>query len=404
MKKKSLLILLVCISLVVVYYGIHFFTTGSNRTADDGIFTKDTVFGSNNVKLRLKAIGLANSKISKNFTTALTEKTKLLLENQSLQLDIEFIGLPESRNVPEIIAQIKESNLPTIIVFSPEVILTKDSHKHLIESQIPTFLFSSDAYAVCDGEILSHNIWNFGLPLKSFAETYLSFVNQKYGQLAKDLDIFIYVNDDKKLLEHSAEFEKVIKGLGLKVDGKLIVDERQDDLYTTVRQVFDYDPRIIVGIMGRRGLQKFLSISSRLSLTFDMGVSVIEGAFEEDLVDSGENSRAIIVPSAYVYGASELSGDYKITTSMYQGLLVGGFLEKFFFRGLGDDVTFENINEKIETLDGVRYEGLSGLATFDSKTHGLIQPIHVGEFKEGRLNHVQYLGDVSLAANEMCVY
>jgi hypothetical protein len=82
---------------------------------------------------------------------------------------------------------------------------------------------------------------------------------------------------------------------------------------------------------------------------------------------------------------------------------VAGILEKLFFRGLKANMTLEEISKAMISLDNVQYSGLSGLVSVDARTRGLIQPLHIGEYKDGSLKHVQYLGDVSLAPGELCL-
>ena len=366
-------------------------------------------------ELQIKVLGLVASKVSSNFIMSLDHN----LENISggskqstdskthskISLDVEFIGAPNSRKLTEITDEISKAGFNTILVLAPDVVLLEESKSLINEKKIPTILFSADSNIVCSNGKKSNFIWNFGIASTSYTETFLSFINQKFSKLAQDLKIFLYVNDKPWLDQQADQLVTEIDALGLKVAGRMVVDERTEDIYSTVRQIYDYDPKVILGVVSRKGLRTFLPVAAKIGFTYEMGVAFTVGVFEEDLIDLGDVSRGVIIPTPYV-SELKLSRDKKkiesendLTASGYQGDLVAGILEKLLFRqSLGSS----DMAKKLEELDGVQYLGLSGLVTVDSKTHGLIQPLHVAEFRDGSLKHVQYLGDVSLAPDEIC--
>lgn len=271
---------------------------------------------------------------------------------------------------------------------------------------LPTILFSSEDSKTCISGNQSPYLWDFGISPSMYAESYLSYANQRYGQLAKELTFVVYSNMDSISENESAYFNKVIEGLGFGVLASVKVDSREDDLYKVLRGINNLSPKILLASTSNSGAVPYIQQSHKLGLSFEMALFLSERIPEEAIMQLGSSLDVFVKPSVYIdsYENEAMkvfrNAKEQITTSGYRGYLVAEVIDRIVtqFKGNKDSINF---SRALLGLDGNRIDAPSGSVMIHSKARGLIQPLHVGEYKEGKINYLQYLGDMS--PSEQCL-
>lgn len=383
--------LLVTVFIVIMLTAI-FFVFKESMDSQGSFSNKNFSIGKKTARINIYLVGLKNSEISSLFSKEYLRLNDDLIKSNKISANSFFLqaGSNDFVNLLESI-QDKENS---IIVFSPDVFLIDSSKEKLFESKITSIMFSADKSAICISNKLDPYVWNFGLPIEAYLENYLSYLNQIYSKLGKELKFMLVHNQNDSINKHVEYTKLLIDELGFKYIGKLSVDDRIEDTYTSLRRIFDYNPDIILFLSTRRGCANFLPSISKLNLTYDMAVSFIEGCQDYDFIKSLSHSRGIIYPAQYIS-----NGDKPLSSNTeYSAELVSSFISKL----LDKDLDKMPINQALKNLDGTQVKTSSGLVMLDYATRSLIQPVHVGKVEEKGLSHLVYLGDVSLPAREIC--
>jgi hypothetical protein len=306
------------------------------------------------------------------------------------------------------------------VLVSPFEGVTSASVRHdSAEAGIPYLFFSQEEDSICGEEGISPYLWNLGVTTSMYVEPYLASLNQKFAKVASDVKFFFYVNEDQQAADRARLFKRLIEELGFEFAGAVSVDERFEDLYTTIRAIFGKVPDVLIGFMTPRGRHNFFPQSSKLGLNLEMGISLEYGIEEEELRTFGKGAEGVILPvtyvSDYVSDQNELfktqlesiTGEASPTMASYKGFLVGKILDMVFGRENPEQLSLKKDRNKqflsvLESLDQSKIMGPSGMVMINAPSHGLIQPMHMADFKDGTLQHTHYLGDITQSVRSLC--
>jgi len=316
--------------------------------------------------------------------------------------------------------------------------------------RIPFIFHSLSDTSICVDEAISPYLWNIGITPNMYAEPYLTYLNQKYGKLASDLNFFLYLNLQKETQSRAKYFDQLIKGLGFEVKGGLSVDDRQVDLYTTIRRTFEKKPDLFLGFMTPMGRASFFPQASKLGISLEMGFALDYGTEEEELRKFSDDVSGLVLPVSYVSDienqdnvifknnleknfpvmsfdsvkneAKPKNNINDVTMASYRGFVLARILELLIRSSDAGNKNFSSEDKEIDKilvednrhyvasfisalkdLDGSQLNTPSGPVMIYSDVQGLIQPLHVAEFKDGTLRHLQYLGDITLSPEGLCV-
>lgn len=316
--------------------------------------------------------------------------------------------------------------------------------------KIPFLFHSLSDTSICGDEGISPYLWNIGITPNMYVETYLTYLSQKYGKLASELNFFLYLNLQKETQNRAEYYDHLIKGLGFEVKGGLSVDDRQVDLYTTLRRIFEKKPDLFLGFMTPKGRAAFFPQASKLGISLEMGFALDYGTEEEELRMFSEDVGGLVLPVSYVADIENQenikfkndlekafpvdpvvseekddkikSSEIDITMASYRGFVLARILDRLIetsnagtkdYSSKGQEVD-QILNEDnrpyvasfigaLKELDGTQFDSPAGPFMLYSDVQGLIQALHVAEFKDGTLKHLQYLGDITLPPVGLCV-
>lgn len=380
----------------LIFLTLYFAFFISNKNVENSFQAYERLgVGKDNALTKMYIIGRKGSQTSVLFATEMTRLLEEFTDGNKLRIETYFLN-PGSSDFVTILESIKNIEHSMIIV-SPDTSLVENSRQALLKSNIFTVLFSTDSTSVCNEETknMSKHIWNFGLPVKSYLESYLSFLHQMFAKVGKDLSCMIVNNEHPRIDTHVDYTKSTVQELGFKYIGKISLDDRISDTYQTTKQIFDFHPDILLFYSTPKGCPSFLSAISKLNLTFDIAVSFIEGCSDTDFASQFKESRGIMYPTQFVPSSKNKNNE---SLTHYQAQLISSFIHKIFFRG------YETlpVSSAFTKLDGTQIQTKAGLVMLDSSTHSLIQPLHVAKVDEKGTIHVQYLGDVSLSKTDIC--
>jgi hypothetical protein len=313
-------------------------------------------------------------------------------------LSLEIIS-PEI--LVELLASSDNFSKGNLLIVPVGELLSEDLRISLHNKSFPTFFYSAESFLTCVTGNQSPYLWNLGITTSMYAEGYLSYAYQRYGVLAKDLSFIIYSNTTD-LSSHEATYMKeTAQGLGFKVLASVSVDDREADLYKVLREIISFSPQVLLSSASEEGLSPFLQQSYKLGFGFEMAMMLTESASEEVLSTLGPISNKFIKPSTYIdsYDSDEMKMfksevGRPVTSSYYKGYLMNEIIQRILFQFKKED-QFINFSRSMMALDGNAISGPSGAVMIHSKARGLIQPLHLGEYKDGVFTYLQYLGDMS---------
>jgi hypothetical protein len=314
---------------------------------------------------------------------------------------------------------LKGSDHQSILISPFEGVYSRYIRQLSAEVKIPHLFFSQEESSTCGEDGMSRYLWNLGVTTSMYVEPYLASLNQRFAKVASDVRFFFYVNEDEQAATRARLFKKLIEELGFEFAGAVSVDERYDDLYTTIRAIFGKVPDVTIGFMTARGRYNFFPQSSKLGLNLEMGISLEFGIEEEELRSFGKDAEGVIIPVTYVSDyisdqndifkqqLNAITGETSPTMASYKGFLVGKILDMVFSRKTPEELSAsEDSNQHfisvLESLDKSKIMGPSGTVMINMPSHGLIQPMHIADFKEGVLHHSQYLGDITQSTRGLC--
>jgi ABC-type branched-subunit amino acid transport system substrate-binding protein len=313
-----------------------------------------------------------------------------------------------------------ESVAETILIAPFEGAHTRYVRNLSIQNKIPFIFFSQENDSICDNGSISPYLWNFGITPSMYVESYLSFLNQRFGKVASELGFFFYVTENSLASSRAVIFKELIDELGFGFSGAVTVDDRQADLYTTIRAIFGKKPDILVGFMSPQGRQYFFPQAFKLGINLEMGLALEYGIEEEELREFADSYQEVIIPASYVADIdsdqnkifkdqlSRLVKEDNPTMASYKGFILGKILDMMIPRVMKAKAEQESKSETnkwvkaLESLDQSKIEGPSGMILLHTKVHGLIQPLHVAQFKDGLLHHQYVLGGVTLPVEGLC--
>lgn len=430
MAKKKIIISLsvLLIVLMLVFY--------SFKDDSDKLVSKNTkgYFGSDSAPIDLIILipteARYYSKEIKRFQEVLTTYLKEYIENNTIY--IRTVPEPELEEERLRYFEVLKKSPKLNIIISPyEGSGTFAIREMLKQLALPYLFFSKDKTSVCEGSEVASNLWNLGVPFPYYLEPYLTSLNERYQKLASDMRYFFYVNDNEKILNTSKIYKSVVEDLGFIYSGAISVDERFEDLYSTIRLIFGKTPDILLTITSSSGRINFFPQSYKLGIPLEMAVALDYGVEEEELRSLGKNVDGVLLPVIYVNdfnskkneefknklgiyqsadeGMNTQLSELLPTSSSYKAFLISEILNITLSKMKPiDDTSKINSSSTIKfinllhELDKFRIDGPSGHIMINSETRGLIQPLHLAEFKDGFLKHIKYIGDISISSKELC--
>lgn len=318
-----------------------------------------------------------------------------------------------------------ESDYKTVLLSPFEGPSSRKVRQESADKKFPHVFFSQDDMSVCQNGELSPFLWNLGITTSMYIEPYLTTLNQRYMKTASEVKYFFYVNEDERTVEQSRLYKKLIEELGSEFAGAVSVDDRYDDLYTTIRAIFGKVPDVLISFMTPRGRAAFFPQAAKLGLVLEMGMALDFGVEEEELISFGRDAEGIIVPVTYVSDyvshqndifkeqLSRIADEQKPTMASYKGFIAAKLLDMIFSRSeiltsaKEKSVTHQehaqNFSAAFEALDNSKILGPSGTILVHAAVHGLIQPLHIADFKGDHLKHFRYIGDVTKSSRNICL-
>ncbi len=341
------------------------------------------------------------SKIEVNFLNGIKERIEKFIGDKTLN-----ISVITPADLDKILSQ-KNIDLKGKLLIVPDGnAIDKVKLNALHGIGLTSILFSSEGKKTCVDGNQSPYLWDFGISPSMYSESYFSYANQRYGQLAKELTFLIYSNMDSVSEAESAHFGSVIDGLGFGVLATVKVDSREDDLYKVLRGINNLSPKILLATTSYQGTVPYIQQTHKLGLGFEMALFLSERIPEEVLMQYSSSLDSFIKPSVYLDSyESEMMKVFRnpkdpMTAAGYRGYLVAEILDRIIFKFKNEKEPL-NFSRALLEMDGNRIDAPSGAIMIHSKARGLIQPLHVGEYKDGKMKYLQYLGDMS--PSEQCI-
>ncbi len=403
-KKRSKWIVLVVL-LVIILVGGFLFLGGeklSRKAPPLKVIKPGTMLGDssavNQILLLTEGSTEVDSQINVQFLAGLKEQLDLAIDNSSI--NISFLSLADLNTL------LSKKDLETkgkLLIVPQGDLLTSEKLQEIHARSLATITFMSEPNRTCVGNTQSPYLWNFGITSSMYAESYFSYANQRYGQLAKELTFLIYSNMDHLSQYESKYLANVIEGLGLGVLANVSVDDREKDLYSILRKIISLSPKILFATTSREGIVPFVKQTHKLGLGFEMALFLSENMPEEAISSLGSDLDSFIKPSVYINTfssdkmnlfKSKLQSAEDYTASTYRGDLTGEIIN-ILLAPTAKKTEAINFSRALLSADGKRIDAPSGAIMIHSKARGLIQPLHLGEFKDGKYLYLQYLGDMS---------
>ncbi len=424
MKKINLSkqVLVSVVGLFVFVVGVFLYSSCGESEKSTGARNTTGYYGNEHAPVHLIVLIPSEARYFSQEVKRVQDVLQMVLESY-LKNDLIYIRtVPEPESDDQRVRYFKvlsESEHLSILISPFEGAQSKYMRQLSAELKIPYLFFSRDESSVCTEEVISPVLWNLGVTTSMYVEPYLAHLNQRFVKLASDLRFFFYVNENQVSSLSAQVFKKLIEELGFVFTGAVAVDERYDDLYTTIREIFGKTPDVLIGFTTPGGRHNFFPQSFKLGLNLEMGIALEYGIEEEELRLFGKNAEGTIVPVTYVadYVSSQnnvfkeqlesIAGEKTPTMASYKGFLLAKVLDmsfskmKFEKEGRGEEAA-EHFLSALESLDNSKILTPSGVVLLNAPVHGLIQPMHIAEFKDGFLRHSQYLGDVAQSRSELC--
>lgn len=341
-----------------------------------------------------------DEKVFSNLYEGISKGLGEIFIDNKLSLEIISIG-----NLKNILTSGEDLKGKLLVVFEG-LELDEEIRKSLHDKSLTTILYSSREGSTCVSGNQSPYLWNFGITTGMYAEGYLSYAYQRFGVLAKDLSFILYSNTEQNSHYEATYFKETAQGLGFKVLASVSVDEREADLYKVLREIVNFSPQVLLSTSSYKGTEPFIRQSYKLGFGFEMAILLSESVPEEILSDLGPVTNKIIKPSVYLDSyESEQMTSFKekiklpITASYYKGYVLAETIARILSQFKNDTQPI-NFSRSLMALDGISINGPSGGVMIHSKARGLIQPLHLGEYKDGKFSYMQYLGDMS--PSEQC--
>lgn len=396
---------------VIILLGLLYFFLGAGPSKKNASKHKTikagTVIGKSNSINTIYLLSTVGSEVDSiihvNFLNGLKDKIENAIEGNSIN-----ISIISPDDLGKLLSKENVDFKGALLIIPEGDEVSKETLISIDGKSLTTIMYSSVDKKTCIGGNQSPYLWNFGITPTMYAESYLSYANQRYGKLAKELTFIIYSNQDPISEAEATYIENVMDGLGFEVQASVKVDSREDDLYPVLRDIFKFSPRILLTNANKRGIVPFIKQSHKLGFGFEMAMFLTEGIPEESIANLDRELDTFIKPSVFINSfesdsmkafQKERESEGVLTPSFYRGYLVSEVIDRLLLQFKNNQEPI-NFSRALLGLDGNRIDAPSGPVMFHSKARGLIQPLHLGQYKDGHLNYLQYLGDMSPA--EQC--
>ena len=269
------------------------------------------------------------------------------------------------------------------------------------------FLYLSDGevFTCLNEKNNNKKIWGLGISNVMFLEPLLITLADSYKDINKSFNIFLYTNYPE--LNYLDYVEETLDSLDFKLAKRNFVDTRITNLYDTIRDIFTYEPELLVFKNDQEAMYNFLEATKKLSIQSEMQMASLDILNTENLNDLTNGIWTALSYSADLRN-KENKEFIKLWDSQYPNSRPSSMAVKAYNAvNLINKAIIEsksyNISKIEKSLAGLSFQAPQGEITLSKENQLLIQPLFISKVNNKKFDKVKYIGEVSNPKYDGCL-